>query len=228
MPNTLLIQKVTNVLKDKYQNFKAIRSAYIFGSLLTDHFHKKSDIDVLFIVEDVADRCKFLRKVKVVRASVKGLKLDINIVFFREFRHLWHIFRPPTFFIWIKQRNILLWGVDSLRDIKEDEITAKTIYKRAVDLAQGCRSVYLNDKDVAFWETRYSRWLRELQYGMLYLHGEIELDSKLCSKKLGAAFPEIKKRAQLLSEKKRLPIKSLSEIAEGFVLCVYEHFVKET
>jgi predicted nucleotidyltransferase len=227
MPNTLLIQEVTKVLRDKYKKFKAIRSAYIFGSLLTDNFHKKSDVDILFIVEDVKDRCKFLKKIKAIRTTVKNLKLDINIVFEREFRHLWHIFRPPTFFIWIKQRNILLWGKDSLRDLREEKITVKTIYKRAVDLSQGCRSVYLNDKDVAFWETRYIRWLRELQYGILYLYGEIELDSKLCSKKLGTALPEIKKQTHLLS-KKTLPIKSLSEIAEKFVLCVYENFVKKT
>ena len=178
MPNTLLIQKVTKVLRDNFKSFKPIQSAYIYGSLLTDKFHKKSDIDILFIVDDVANRSEFLKRIKAVRSTVKSFKLDINVVFQSEFRHLWHIFRPPTFFIWVKQRNILLWGVDSLHKLKEEEITVKSIYKRAVDLAQGCRAVYLNDKDVAFWEIRYSRWLRELQYGILYLHGEIELDSK--------------------------------------------------
>ena len=225
MPNTLLIQKVTTILRANFKNFKSIQSAYLYGSILTNGFHKKSDIDVLFIVEDVMDRCEFLKKVKVARATVKDFKLDINIVFRSEFLNLWHIFRPPTFFIWVKRRNILLWGVDCLRDIKEEKITAESIYKRAVDLAQGCRAVYLNNKDVVFWETKYSRWLRELQYGILYLQGEIELDSKLCRKKLCEAFPEIK-RSGLLS-KKRLPIKILSEIAEAFVLCVYKHFIKQ-
>jgi hypothetical protein len=119
-----------------------------------------------------------------------------------------------------------LWGEDSLQNIDEKEITAQKIYKRAVDLAQGCRSVYLNDKDVAFWELRYSRWLRELQYGILYLHGEIELDSKLCGKKLCKAFPEVK-QARLLSSKERLSIRTLSEIAEAFVLSVEKHFIKK-
>ncbi len=224
MPDTLLIQKVTKILRANFKNFKSIQSAYIYGSVLTNGFHKKSDVDVLFIVEEVTDRCEFLRRVKVARARVKGFKLDINIVFRSEFFNLWHIFRPPTFFIWVKQRNILLWGVDCLRNVREEEITAKSIYKRAVDLAQGCRAVYLNNKDVAFWETKYSRWLRELQYGILYLHGEIELDSKLCGKKLCEAFPEIK-QAGLLS-KKRLPIKILSEIAEAFIFCVYRNFIK--
>jgi len=118
----------------------------------------------------------------------------------------------------------LLWGKDCIQSIKEEKITVNSIYKRAVDLAQGCRAVYLNDKDVSFWEIKYSRWLRELQYGILYLHGELELDSKVCGKKLCKAFPELKK-AGLLT-KKQLPIKSLSEIAESFVLCVYNHFVK--
>lgn len=225
-PNALVIQKVTKALMDNFQKFKPIQSAYIYGSVLTKKFHKKSDIDVMFIVEDITDRCEFLKRIKTVRASIKDFKLDINIVFRDEFRHLWHIFRPPTFFVWIKQRNILLWGADCLRDLKENEITVKTIYKRAVDLAQGCRAVYLNDKDVAFWEIKYSRWLRELQYGMLYLHGEIELDSELCGKKLCKAFSEVK-QARLLSTKDRLPIKSLSEIAETFVLCIERHFIKK-
>lgn len=225
MPNNPLIQKVVETLKDKFQVFSSIQSAYIYGSILTDKFHTNSDIDVLFIVKDVVDRNEFLRKIKISRSTVDDFKLDINVVFQSEFNHLWHIFRPPTFFVWVKQRNVLLWGVDSLRNIKESEITVKSIYKRAVDLAQGCRAVYLNDKDVAFWEIRYSRWLRELQYGMLYLHGGIELDSALCGKKLRVAFPEVK-QAELLS-KMRLPIKNLSAIAEEFVLCIEKHFVKK-
>jgi hypothetical protein len=77
---------------------------------------------------------------------------------------------------------------------------------------------------VEFGEIKYSRWLRELQYGILYLNGELELDSKICGKKLCKAFPELKK-AKLLS-KNQLPIKNLSEIAELFVRCVYNHFVR--
>lgn len=225
-PNVLVIQNVTDVLKAHFQKFKSIRSAYIYGSVLTNKFHEKSDIDVIFIVDDVADRSEFLRKIKDVRSKIFGFKLDINIVFASEFRRLWHIFRPPTFFVWIKQRNVLLWGEDSLQKIEEKEITAQKMYKRAVDLAQGCRAVYMNDKDVAFWELRYSRWLRELQYGILYLHGEIELDSKACGQKLCKAFPEVKK-ALLLSSKERLSIRTLSEIAEMFVLCIERHFIKK-
>ncbi|MFH1192220.1 MAG: nucleotidyltransferase domain-containing protein [bacterium] len=224
MPNNLLIEEVAKNLRVNFKKLKCIQSAYLYGSVLTDNFHKKSDIDVLFIVEDIKDRQKFLKKIKAIRAKEKKLKLDINIVFKNEFLNLWHIFRPPTFFIWIKQRNALLWGEDCLRDIKEKKITVNSIYKRAVDLAQGCRAVYLNDKDVAFWEIKYSRWLRELQYGILYLHGELELDSKLCGKKLCNSFPELKK-AELL-QKKQLPIKNLSEISESFVLCIYNHFVR--
>lgn len=226
VPNALVVQNVTNVLKAHFQKFESIRSAYIYGSVLTNKFHERSDIDIIFIVEDIADRSEFLRKIKAVRSKIRGFKLDINIVFASEFRRLWHIFRPPTFFVWIKQRNVLLWGEDSLQKIEEKEITVQKMYKRAVDLAQGCRAVYLNDKDVAFWEIRYSRWLRELQYGILYLHGEIELDSKACGQKLCGAFPEVK-QARLLSTKSRLSIKTLSEIAETFVRCIEKHFIKE-
>lgn len=224
MPNDLLIEKVTKILKNNFKNFDTIQSAYLYGSILTDNFHKESDIDVLFIVDDSVDRHKFLKKIKTARTKEKHFKLDINVVFYSEFLNLWHIFRPPTFFVWIKQRNALLWGKDYLRNIKEEKITVSSIYKRAIDLAQGCRAVYLNDKDVDFWEIRYSRWLRELQYGILYLQGELELDSKLCGRKLCRIYPELK-RAKLLS-KKQLPIKSLSEIAEAFVICITKHFIK--
>ncbi|MDD5527515.1 MAG: nucleotidyltransferase domain-containing protein [Patescibacteria group bacterium] len=224
MPNTLLIEDVKKNLCVNFKKFKCIKSAYLYGSILTNNFHKKSDIDVLFIVKDIKDRQAFFKKIKIIRTKERKFKLDINIVFKSEFLNLWHIFRPPTFFVWIKQRNALLWGEDCLRNIKEEKITVNSIYKRAVDLAQGCRAVYLNDKDVEFWEIKYSRWLRELQYGILYLHGDLELDSKVCGEKLCKSFPELR-RAKLLS-KKQLPIKNLSEIAESFVLCVYDHFVK--
>jgi len=224
MPDVLLIEEIAEKLRANFKKFKCIKSAYLYGSVLTDKFNNESDIDILFLVEDIKDRKTFLKNIKTIRAKEKKLKLDINVVFKSEFLNLWHIFRPPTFFVWIKQRNKLLWGEDCLRNIKEEKITVNSIYKRAVDLAQGCRAVYLNDKDVAFWEIKYSRWLRELQYGILYLCGELELDSKTCGKKLCQSFPELKKTKCL--SKKRLPIKTLSEIAEQFVLCVYNHFVK--
>ena len=224
MPNALLVEEVAKNICANFKKFKCIQSAYLYGSVLTDRFHKKSDIDVLFIVEDVDDRQKFFKKIKTIRAREKKFKLDINIVFKSEFLNLWHIFRPPTFFVWIKQRNAFLWGEDCLCDIKEEKITVNSIYKRAIDLAQGCRAVYLNDKDVEFWEIKYSRWLRELQYGILYLHGDLELDSEVCGKKLCKSFPELKNVRLLF--KKQLSIKSLSEIAESFVLCIYNHFVK--
>lgn len=224
MSDIIRIHKVAKTIGGTFQRFTQIRSAYIYGSVLTDAFHKGSDVDVLFIVVDMPDKDVFLKSMKKARAAVRGFKLDINIVFHSEFINLWHIFRPPTFFVWIKQRHVLLWGEDLLQEINEDTITVQSIYKRAVDLAQGCRAVYLNNKDVLFWETKYSRWLRELQYGMLYLHGDLELNSRTCGKKLRKAFPEVK-RSKLLS-KKRLPIKILSEIAEAFVRCIERRFVK--
>jgi predicted nucleotidyltransferase len=137
MPNKLLIEEVTKNIRVNFKNFKCIQSAYLYGSILTDSFHEKSDIDVLFIVEDIEDRQNFFKKIKTIRTKEKKFKLDINIVFKSEFLNLWHIFRPPTFFVWIKQRNALLWGEDCLRNIKEERITVNSIYKRAVDLAQG-------------------------------------------------------------------------------------------
>lgn len=71
MFNILFIEKVTKNLRANYKKFKYIKSAYLYGSVLTDSFHKKSDIDVLFIVEDIKDRQKFLKKIKTIRAKKK-------------------------------------------------------------------------------------------------------------------------------------------------------------
>ena len=65
MPNALLIEKATKILKNNFKNFDAIQSAYLYGSILTDNFHKESDIDVLFIVDDSTDRNKFLKKLRL-------------------------------------------------------------------------------------------------------------------------------------------------------------------
>jgi len=225
MNNILVIEKVKRLIKAKFGKIKSIKAIYLYGSILTDTFSKNSDIDLLFIVDDISNRHSFLKKSKTFRATVKEFHLDISIVFHSEFIHLWHIFRPPTYFVWIKRNNVLLHGEDLLRNVKESAITTRSIYKRSVDLAQGSRSVYLNDKNILFWEKRYIRWLRELEYGVLYLCGEIETDHKLCEEKICKVFPELRKIKLL--RKNHLPIKTISEIAESFAYCVHKNFIKD-
>lgn len=224
MNRDLVIEMVERLVKSKFSRIKSIRAIYLYGSILTNAFFRSSDIDLLFIVDDISNRSLFLKKIKALRAAVKEFNLDISVVFHSEFIRLWHIFRPPTFFIWIKRNNMLLCGEDLLRNVQESAITAQSVYKRSVDLAQGSRSVYLNDKNVLFWEKKYVKWLRELEYGVLYLCGEIETDHKLCEEKICGALPELKK-VKLL-QKRHLPIKTISEIAESFAHCVHKNFIK--
>ncbi len=118
MTDTLLIKKVKKILLVKFKNFQAIQSAYIYGSILTDNFHKKSDIDVLFIVKDVADRCEFLKRIKVARGSVKDFKLDINIVFRSEFL-IFGIFLGPQRFLFGLNNEINCCGAWTVCTILE-------------------------------------------------------------------------------------------------------------
>lgn len=224
MNKALVIKKVERLVKAKFGKIKSIKAIYLYGSILAPGFSKVSDVDLLFIVDDMSNRYVFVKKIKALRTAVKEFDLDISIVFQSEFIHLWHIFRPPTYFVWIKRRNRLLCGEDLLRNVKESAITAQSIYKRSVDLAQGSRSIYLNDKNVLFWEKKYIKWLRELDYGILYLCGEIETDHKLCEEKICIIFPELRKIKLL--QKNHLPIKTISEIAESFAYCIHKNFIK--
>ncbi|MBI4426759.1 MAG: nucleotidyltransferase domain-containing protein [Candidatus Kerfeldbacteria bacterium] len=63
MPHPPFIQKVAEALKARFENFTPIRSAYLYGSVLTDHFSETSDIDVLFIVDDMPERNSFLEPI---------------------------------------------------------------------------------------------------------------------------------------------------------------------
>lgn len=217
------IEQIAGTIKGAFGGFKEIRAAYLYGSMLTDRFSEQSDIDVLFIVDDVDDRPSLLRTVKAAISGVRGLKLDVNVVFLNEFARRWHVYRPPTYFLGIKFRSKLLWGDDLLKGVKEGEITADDIYKRLVDLAQSSRAIYLNGKDPAFWETKYVKWLRISALEALYLLGAFELDFKAGEPLLCVKAPELALIKSL--HELKLPMSRISEIAETLAGFVYKKFI---
>ena len=85
MANEPVVERVSLILKNKYKKFPSIISAYIYGSILTTNFSKTSDIDILFIVNNLEDPNKLLKEIKTIRSKVKDFKLDINVVFLDEF-----------------------------------------------------------------------------------------------------------------------------------------------
>ena len=223
MPNNFVVNKVSEILKGKFEKFSPILSAYLYGSILTDHFSKTSDIDVLFIVGNISNPNKLLKEIKTIRGMVKDFKLDINVVFMDEFIRRWHIYRPPTYFYWIKSRNKLLWGEDRIKNVKESEITAESLFRRAVDLAQSSRSVYLNNKDASFWEAKYKRWISTLICEINYFDDKLEFDFKLCARRLAKKYPEIKNITVLFQEKPSM--EKISGLAENLVCFIRQKFL---
>ncbi|GEM_PF-2942061 len=223
MSNTILIKKVEQILRQRFKKFSEITSVYLYGSILSNEFSDKSDIDVLFIVSDLLDTGTFLSKVKSIRALIEKHNLDINVVFMKEFVRRWHIYRPPTYFFWIKNRGRLLWGRDIIKSIRKSDITPEMIYKRAVDLSQSCRSVYINNKDGTFWEPKYRRWLRTLVSGIYFLESGLEFDFEICIKKLSEKHSELVGIPGLSF--KKTSIKSLSEISESLSTYMYNKYI---
>lgn len=223
MSNDLIIKKVSEILKDKFEKFPSILSAYIYGSVLTDNFSKTSDIDVLFIVDNLDNPSGLLKEIKTTRDTVKDFKLDINVVFMDEFIKRWHIYRPPTYFYWIKSRNAFLWGTDQIKNVKESEITAESLFRRAVDLAQSSRSVFLNNKDDSFWEAKYKRWVSTLVCEINYFDDKLDFDFKTCALRLSNRYPEIKNITFLFKEKPSM--EEISEVAEDLVCFIRKKFL---
>ncbi|TSC72174.1 MAG: hypothetical protein G01um101438_677 [Parcubacteria group bacterium Gr01-1014_38] len=114
---------VTNAVRRYFQDFHEILAAYLYGSILTDTFSARSDIDVLFIAKEIPYPHKFIQKLKRRRQRCRKLKLDLNVVFLDEFRRRWHIYRPPAFFVGIKMRHLHLWGRDVLREVRKNEVS---------------------------------------------------------------------------------------------------------
>ena len=223
MVNKDVIEKVSLILKNKYEKFPSIISVYIYGSLLTNNFSKTSDIDILFIINNLDNPNKILKEIKTIRSKVKDFKLDINVVFLDEFIRRWHIYRPPTYFYWIKSRNLLLWGEDLIENVKQSEITAESLFRRAVDLAQSSRSVYLNGKNDLFWENKYKRWVSTLVCEINYLDDKLEFDFSLCSKRLIKKYPRLKNIKLLFKNKPSM--EEISKVIEDLVCFLRKKFL---
>ena len=222
MSNNETVKIISEILKDKFKKLPAIFSAYIYGSVLTNNFSQTSDIDVLFVVDNIDNPNELLKEIKAIRGTVKNFKLDINVVFMDEFIRRWHIYRPPTYFYWIKSRSMFLWGTDYKKDVKESEITAESLFRRAVDLAQSSRSVYLNNKDDSFWESKYKRWVSTLVCEINYFDDELEFDFEICAPWMANKYPEIKNMLGLLQDKPSM--ETITGVAESLVCFIRKKY----
>ncbi|MDP2762917.1 MAG: nucleotidyltransferase domain-containing protein [Enterobacteriaceae bacterium] len=212
-------------LKNNYAIFNEIKSAYIYGSVLSDRFKKgKSDIDVLFICKDIEKPHPFLKKIKIKTKKIKA-KMDINVVFYNEFIKRWHIYRPPTYFIGIKLANELLWGEDLIQNVSLEDVKPVGIYKRIVDLSQGIRGIYINSKNDDFWCEKYKSWLKISLLEILFLHGNFDLNFESGLTAVLKKYPELKLSKAL--KRKKLSSEKLSEIAELLRIHMFNYFIKK-
>lgn len=217
--------KIYEIIKNNFIKHKEIISVYVYGSILTDRYIPgKSDVDILIITNDLNRPDIFLKKIRENVNSLKSIKTDINIVFLSEFKKRMHIYRPPTYFWGIKNEGELIFGKDLLSQVHESEITPKLIYKRAIDLAQGARGVYINSKDSDFWRKKYVKWLRVLALEVLYLHGIFDLYFESGLVKLIKINKSFEYLEHLL--KKRLPMNTISNISERLKTYIFANFIK--
>jgi len=220
-----LREEIVKEITDKFLQISEIISLYLYGSVLTLHFvPKKSDIDILIISKDVTNPFKFIEKIKKISQGV-NLKLDVNVVFYSEFKERWHIYRPPSYFLGIKYRSVLLFGEDLLCRINDKEVSYRKVYKRVVDLAQSSRSIYLNDKNCSFWEEKYFSWLRIAILEVLFLMGEFELSfdkgiKKILRKDKKLNFVEVMTR-------KKISMKEFCFVAENLRIFLLSRFPKK-
>lgn len=214
--------RIANFLKKEFKKYKEITSAYLYGSVLTKNFSSQSDIDVLFILEDTITPNEILEAIKNSRSCCDQLRLDINVVFYDEFLRRWHIYRPPSYFIGIKKQHKLLWGKDLFREVS-DELEPLDVYKRIIDLAQGSRAIYLNDKSVDFWSKKYIKWLRVSVLEVLYLYGSFDLNFTSGSAKLLKKKPELEVINSLKAD--TLSIQEINKISETLRVFIYKNFI---
>lgn len=210
-----------NAVRRCFHDLHEILSAYLYGSILTNTFSRRSDVDVLFIVKEMQHPHKFIQKLKRRRERCRELKLDLNVVFYDEFLRRWHIYRPPTFFIGIKMRHLHLWGRDLLRSVRKNEASRLDVYQRFVGLAQGSRAVYLNGKDTDFWSKKYLKWLRTAVLELLYVHNAHLLDFHRAMEIIRRDYPELTKVGLLLEDD--LKMEALHKIAEELRVFAYLH-----
>jgi len=215
---------IVKEIKNLFSLVNEIESLYIYGSFLRkDYDAKKSDVDILIILKDSNKDNDVIEEIKKKCNGIKSFKYDVNIVFKSEFKYRFHIYRPPTYYLGIKLSNKLLIGKDLLQSFNKDEVSAKFIYKRAVDLAQSSRSIYINSKNPSFWERKYIKWLRVLTLEVLYLHGYFELNFKKGLKKLQKIDPKFIFLDSLL--KNRLSIHEINFICERLKTYLYLNFI---
>lgn len=223
--NKNFLNKVVQQLKEKFKQEEDILSLYIYGSILSKYFNlQKSDVDVLMIVKNINNSAQFIKRMRRLSLNIKNIKLDLNIVFYDEFNKKWHIYRTPLFFIGVKYKHKLVLGKDLIRNIKESKTSVASIYKRIVDLAQGSRGIYVNNKEPIFWEKKYIKWLRIIVLEILYLTGNFELHFLSGLKKIQIKYRQLKFLTPL--KKNKLSISEINNIAEKLKVFVREAIIK--
>ena len=221
-PDRLVLEKIKRVFRKN----KDILSLYVYGSILTKYYKPlTSDIDILIIVKDTTNPTHTITTIKKASNNLADIRLDTNVVFYSEFIRRWHIYRPPTYYLGIKMANILLIGEDLLKQVQNKEITGEIIFKRATDLAQSSRSIYVNNKNDSFWESKYIKWLRVLSLEVLYLYGKFDLNFDTGIKKLISVNPSFTYLRQL--KKKRLSIKEINNISEKIRNYILLNFIDD-
>jgi len=218
-------KKIVEYIKSALSKYEEIECAYIYGSFLTERYNSaKSDIDILLIVKDSDKPESFIRKIKNEIKDLNHINPDVNVVFYSEFKRRWHVYRPPTYFLGVKLESILVFGKDLLSEVMDTEIKSEAIFRRAVDLAQSSRGIYLNSKNIDFWKTKYIKWLRVLVLEILYLEGTFDLSFKSGLKKLIKIDGSLEYLNALLYDE--MSMGEISSISEKLRNHIYSRFIK--
>lgn len=201
--------KIIEEILDKIKKHSP-ESVYIYGSALREDFNpKKSDIDLLVFLSDDKEATRIIKNIKKEFKGFK-IKVDLNVCFAKEFKYRVHVDKPITYYLGIKEHNVLLYGKDILKEFKEEAKPAE-IYKRAVNLCQRLRHAYLNNKDIAFWCKKSKKWLQTLVLETEYLEGGFYLNYKDGIKVFHMKHPKIKTKKLL---EKNYNIKDAINLAE--------------
>ncbi|MBU4129153.1 nucleotidyltransferase domain-containing protein [bacterium] len=218
------IENISKEIKNIFFKKKEIISLYVYGSILFAKFNpRKSDVDLLLIVKDSEDPAAFIKEIKNLSGKIKKFKPDINIVFLSEFKKRWHIYRPPSYFIGIKYSHRIIFGKNLIKSVNDSELSKHKIYKRVVDLTQGSRGIYLNDKNPIFWRKKYIRWLRIAVLEVLFLTGEFDLSFDSGLRKLKKKYKKLSFLDKL--KKDSLEMEEINEVAESLKMFIFNNFI---
>lgn len=192
------------IIKDKLfkigEKEKGVASIYLYGSCVYS-FKKCKDIDVLLVLKDNENPINLLNKLDCkIRNAIRTRKLDINYVFNNELLHFLHGDRPPTYYLYIKQSGMLVYGKDALDKVKPSLLDH---YCRIVALVHRARHSYFNDIDVEFWNKKFEKWaIYVLAESYFYQKKHFDSNLKITAKKFIKENDDFKDANIMFSRKK--------------------------